>query len=512
MSGAMSIKGPRVSTAPMRVPQSPRRSIRVRVVDASASYLLSVSLLVARLRHMTVAKLSGIAETVLAPVATWVLFVAFAGQGVRNLVGWTWYGIITAASALAFFTLFALAGRRVTMRRLPWTIMAFTAICSLSIIWSAYTVETIAASAIMTMTTAVGVCLAIAFPLDQLMVLLLRALQLTLGLSLALELVVAIFIGHRIPPAYMLGWEYVPDSYYWVNALLFEGGPIQGIVANRNPLAFVALLTLIGVIVMCMSHRMSLGRTTWWIVLSVATLALTRSATVTMCAIAVMAVFAVALVLRAIPIERRRRAIRIALYAAAIGTVAVLAFHEPISEMLGREPDMSGRSYIWDRVLFLWEMRPLTGWGWIMYWAPWIPMFRYLVVRPDGTPTMQAHNAYIEALFQTGLIGFVALVIAVVWVTIHTVRAAARDIDGDLMILMPALLMTALVVQSFTESRLLSEGNWVLFTAIATWLTVRVSQPRLDDVTTGHGMRGKLPRQVRGSSSDDLTLAASVRY
>ena len=34
---------------------------------------------------------------------------------------------------------------------------------------------------------------------------------------------------------------------------------------------------------------------------------------------------------------------------------------------------------------------------------------------------------------------------------------------------LPALLITALVVQSFTESRLLSEGNWVVVCVLETW-------------------------------------------
>ena len=48
-----------------------------------------------------------------------------------------------------------------------------------------------------------------------------------------------------------------------------------------------------------------------------------------------------------------------------------------------------------------------------MYWEPWIPLFQTLVIRPDGTPTMSAHNAYVEALFQTGIVGALLIVVLI---------------------------------------------------------------------------------------------------
>ena len=37
--------------------------------------------------------------------------------------------------------------------------------------------------------------------------------------------------------------------------------------------------------------------------------------------------------------------------------------------------------------------------------------------------------------------------------------------------------MIAMFIQSFTESRLLFEGNWMLFVIIATWVKVRGEVP-----------------------------------
>lgn len=444
-----------------------------RVSETVEVGALPVTLLWERTRDALATRLGSRAESLLPPLGAWVFFVAFAGQGLRDTIGWGPFGVLTALSALVFAMVFIAAGRRVGLRRLPGPVIAYPLVCCLSLIWSAYRLETGAASLIMVLSTGIGVMLAIAFPLRSMMEALTRCLQWTLGISLGLEAFVAVVIGHRIPPLYMAGWEHVPDSYYWVNGLLLEGGPIQGFVGNRNPLAFIALLTLLCVVVMHLDGRMSLARTTLWVGLSVLTLGLTRSATVTVAAVACLAVLVVALVLRSLPCERRRSAMHVALAVGVLLALSAVAMHSQVSDLLGRDSDMTGRAEIWDRVLHLWSLHPLTGWGWIMYWVPWLPMFRYLVVRPDGTPTMQAHNAYVEALFQTGLIGAVVLVVAVVWVTRNVLRTALRDLDTDIMSLLPALLMTAMLVQSFTESRLLSEGNWVLFVALGTWLTVR---------------------------------------
>ena len=457
------------------VPTLRHRFLRAaaRVSETVEVGALPVTLLWERTRDALTARLGSRAEALLPPLGAWVFFVAFAGQGLRDLIGWGPFAVLTFLSALVFAMVFVAAGRRVGVRRLPGPVIAYPLVCCLSFVWSAYRLETAAASLVMVLSTAIGVMLAVAFPLRTMLDALTRCLQWTLGISLGLEAFVAVVIGHRIPPLYMLGWEHVPDSYYWVNGLLLQGGPIQGFVGNRNPLAFIALLALLCVVVTHLDGRMSLARTTLWVGLSVLTLGLTRSATVTVAAVGCLAVLVVALVLRSLPPERRRSALHIALGVALLLCLSALAMHTQVSDLLGRDSDMTGRAEIWERVLRLWSLHPLTGWGWIMYWAPWLPMFRYLVVRPDGTPTMQAHNAYVEALFQTGLIGAVVLVVAVVWVTRNVLRTALRDLDSDITSLLPALLMTAMLIQSFTESRLLSEGNWVLFVALGSWLTVR---------------------------------------
>lgn len=419
------------------------------------------------------------AHRLLPALGVWVFYVSFAGQGVRNIIGWIPFGVLAAVSMVVFAIVFRLTGREVTLRRTPTTVSGFVLWCCLSVMWSAYRPETLVAAALMVATTAMGVLMAIAFPLRQLLGILTVSLQWMLALSLGLELFVELIWREPLAPVYMWNWDHIPPSYYWIHGLLFEGGPIQGVFANRNPLGFGALLGLICFVMQWWLGIRSHVSAAAWSGLALLILALTRSATVALCAGSCVVVFLAIRYLRGIPRERRSLVSFRLLMAGVFGGVGAFAVADSIFTFLGRSTDLTGRGIIWERLLLLWEMKPILGWGWIMYWPPWIPMFRYLVVRPDGTPTMQAHNAYIEALFQTGVIGAVLLVICVLWSAYWMLKAALRASALDRSAVWAAVLLVALLVQSLSESRLLSEGNWVLFVAFATWLTVHGYRTRI---------------------------------
>ena len=123
---------------------------------------------------------------------------------------------------------------------------------------------------------------------------------------------------------------------------------------------------------------------------------------------------------------------------------------------------MSGRSVIWHAVAPLIAQRPLGGWGWFIGWPTDMEPFASLVIRPDGTPTNQAHNAYVEAALTTGFVGAAMITVAIVWTLYRVVKVAVAHIDDNLWDVIPAVIIIAMFLQSFTESRLLFEGNWMI--------------------------------------------------
>ena len=421
----------------------------------------------------------GPAERALAPLGGFIFFISWGVVAISNTVGWVGYGIVIGLSILAFLCAFIASGRRLTHQRISPAVMGYALVCCLTVFTSSFKLITLAAGALMMLTTVVGLMLAVAFPLRQLMKIFSSTMLLILAMSWLFEAFVSLVIRHPLAPLYMGSWSEVPPMYFWSNNELLHGGPIQGIVANRNPLAFIALLALLCVIVQYLDRQRSLVNALLWSGLSVLTLVFTRSATVSVAAVACMIVLITGVIYRQVSPAYKRRAKFIIIALALLAVVAALLGHSEISALLGRDSDMTGRSEIWERVLALWRMRPIAGWGWTMVWIPWIPMFRYLVVHPDGTPTMEAHNAWIEALFQTGVIGFAVLVLGMVWIAYKVYRTAFHQIDTEPLVLLPALLLTALLIQSLTESHLLYRGNWVLLCAIAGWLVIHVRESRV---------------------------------
>ncbi|MDO9395056.1 MAG: O-antigen ligase family protein, partial [Herbiconiux sp.] len=118
--------------------------------------------------------------------------------------------------------------------------------------------------------------------------------------------------------------------------------------------------------------------------------------------------------------------------------------------------------------------RPAFGWGWVSYWVPWVEPFTDLAVR-KGVTYLQAHNAWLDVWLQLGIAGLVVFIALVVgasyrawWFAVDLPRDALGAPRAQVLLtLAPALLLTALIAQSFFESRLLIEGGWALLVVIA---------------------------------------------
>ncbi len=151
---------------------------------------------------------------------------------------------------------------------------------------------------------------------------------------------------------------------------------------------------------------------------------------------------------------------------------------------------LTGRLDIWAAVTALIEQRPVLGWGWISYWAPWVEPFDDLVII-RGVRYLQAHNAWLDVLLQLGWIGLIVFTILIVTTG---ARVLSWSVDAPLgdqaptpaLLLLPGLLLTVLLVHSLAESRLLIEAGFVLLVYLAT-------ASRLRGVTVPPVMRERAP-------------------
>ena len=396
-------------------------------------------------------------------LATIGLFTLTAGDLWRYLLTWWGWGAIVAV--LLTLVIVELVRMRVDLRHLPFTLIAFLTLVLLSIIWSDYRVATVAGIALTFITTAFAVYLTSAFDPETFLRAFGTALRWILGLSLLFEFAVAAFIRHPVLPFFVdySHLKKIPAAYYWSRDLLFHGGQIQGIQGNSNLLALVALFAVIVFAVQGISRTASRVWLGFWTLIALGTLALTRSSTVLIALGAVILVGAFLLLVRRTDGVRRWLAYGGGVLVALLLGVVALVARAPILDFLGKHSDLTGRTEIWNKVITLADERPVAGWGWVSYWAPWVEPFKHLVV-VKGVTYYQAHDAWIDIYLQLGIIGLIVFGLLVLTTLVRSWLLALDAGRGrvPLVSIFPLLIVVALIVHSVAESRLLIEIGFAL--------------------------------------------------
>ena len=407
--------------------------------------------------------------------ASGVLFTVLAGQFWRNLLGWWGFGAIAIVVVVGSVVGLVLLKPDWMWRKFPKSIGVFLLLVTLSLAWSFYPGATAIGIVLQWMTTIAALFLALTLSWAELLRALSAALRWVLGLSILFELIVGLFVRQAVLPFWVdYGTDKVPDAFYWSRGLLFQGGPIEGIVASRNLLGFLALLALIVFWVQLAAGTVSRGRGAAWLVVAALMLALTRSATVTVAVGVVVLVLLFALWTRRASAEGRRPVYLTAAASVVAVIAALVAFTPQLLGVLGKSEDLTGRLDIWRSVTELASQRPVFGWGWVSYWMPWVEPFNDLAVR-KGVTYLQAHDAWLDVWLQLGVVGvvaFAALALSTLWRSWFLAvdrprRSVADTAPFEASALLPLLIMAALLAQSVAESRLLVEYGWVLLVVLA---------------------------------------------
>lgn len=424
--------------------------------------------------------------------AATVLFVVFAGDGIPNLVHWVGWAVICAAAATWGITILVRA--RPSLRRPPPALALFLAWCLVTVVWSHWRVPTIASFLPQVLSTVMAFVIATTLSWRRIVDAVSLALRWVLWGSLLLELVVAVIVRHPVVPVWTHYTGHVPDAFFFSRAELLTGGRIQGLPGNANLLAMVALLAAVVVAVQWAEGRMRRVRAIGWLTVATVVFCLTRSSTVIVAAVVTALVLLAALAIRRIPTERRTPRYLLGL-AVAVALVAVAVVAErPILALLGKGSDLTGRSDIWAAVWGMVQQHPVLGWGWIGYWWPNQEPLNHLAIR-NGVVYLQAHNAYLDIWMQVGIVG---LVLFVLYLGATTVRAwwnatafsygpDQRPLPFTPVSLAPILIVTALLVQAFAESRLLYESYWILVAILA--IKTRIVLVGEEPASTADGAR-----------------------
>lgn len=398
------------------------------------------------------------------------MFTLLSGDAWRYSITWFGWGVVALAIVVGWG---AVAMRRqVNLRRIPIAVGTLLGLMAASVIWSYYPGAT-AIGIIATGATAfVGIVMAHTVSLEQLLRALGVASRFIIGLSLAFELAVAIVVRRPVLPLWVSYDEPIPLAFFWSRNLLFEGGRIQGIPGNANLLAFAALIAVIVFAIQLAERRVGQAAGWGWLGAALVTLALTRSSTVIVAGLVALTALVVLIVARRLSTRGQLTLYGLTALAAGSAVVLALTLREQLLDLLGRSDDLTGRLDIWASVVALIEQRPVLGWGWVSYWAPWVEPFDDLVII-RGVRYLQAHNAWLDVLLQLGWVGLIVFTILIVTTG---ARVLSWSVDAPLgdqaatpaLRLLPALLLTVLLVHSLTESRLLIEAGFVLLVYLAT--------------------------------------------
>jgi O-antigen ligase len=261
-------------------------------------------------------------------------------------------------------------------------------------------------------------------------------------------------------------------------------GKWSGMYVNRNSLGLVLSLGLLGLIfqLRTMSERRGWLRALGIFMGFVLIATKSRSGP-----IALVAALAVALVIHVIR-RVRGRALRtgpaayVVFATLATGGLFVHWYWYDILHRLGRAPDLSARTFVWQLVRWFTHLRPWTGWGFEAIWANERAIGQAQAAKGSmgraivGGWPFSAHNGYYEVILGVGYIGFAVLA---VFLAVTVWRAFERAWLGDDVIsLWPISLVVFALTMNFSESLFISsEAMWVLVVATA----VAVSGRRVAD-------------------------------
>jgi exopolysaccharide production protein ExoQ len=426
-----------------------------------------------------------------------VLFTGLAGDFWRNLLGWYGYGAVIAIIVAASITVLVHRRKSLRLGQLPYPLLAFLLLATVSIAWSYYPGSSAMGATAQWVTTAAAVTVATVLSWPEILLVLGTVLRVILGLSFLFEFIVAVFIRHPVLPVWVVpdNPDKIPQLAYWSRDLLFHGGKIQGIIGNSSLLAMIALLAIIVFAIQLASRSVGRFWGWFWIAVAAITLAIAQSATIYVALVIVVIVALMALLVRAASTPRARGLAYAGIAAAVVVVAAVgILLRSPILKVLGKSSELTGRTDIWNEVIRLAEQRPVFGWGWVSYWTPWVEPFKSFL-KKGGVQVMHAHDAWLDVWLQLGILGlivFIALVLSTLvrsWFMATDRTVTAPDAAGhhSWLTLLPLLILTAQLVQSVAESRILIEGGWALLVlwAVKTKLTPLDTEAAPIPVDTG---------------------------
>jgi len=142
-------------------------------------------------------------------------------------------------------------------------------------------------------------------------------------------------------------------------------------------------------------------------------------------------------------------------------TVLMLAIPDEMFALIGKERTLTGRTDIWDALIYSIQQKPLLGYGYGVYWDdPLGPSYYVRIMLEWGVPS--AHNGWIETWLSVGLIGVVMFSIYYMVTLFLAIDRIKRGGAETYWVVISTLVFLML---SMSESAILQQNElgWVIF-------------------------------------------------
>lgn len=180
--------------------------------------------------------------------------------------------------------------------------------------------------------------------------------------------------------------------------------------------------------------------------------------------------------------------------ASLVGTLLVTANLGPITQMLGKDITLTGRTQLWQDILPEIYERPIFGSGFRAFFLGFDSPAHELWVKNTWHPP-SAHNGALAVLLELGVVGLAILL----WVLARLLQRGAVYVrfDSSSQGLFPLGLLSIVVLQSVTESGVFDTPYGVLLLTA----TLTALSPAGLGSPNGAGSDGAVP-QVRAAKQD----------
>ena len=262
-----------------------------------------------------------------------------------------------------------------------------------------------------------------------------------------------------------------------------RGPSWRGIYQHKNALGVAMCWSAVVFLLLTLKSRRKYRRLVWlsFSGLSAALVVLSNSAT----ALVVLVMLVILLLLYSALRQTYSLIVPLLIITILVGgtvTMVLLSYQNTLLEALGRDPTLTGRTFIWVAALDMaWE-HPWLGYGFSAFWQGYEGQgsaYVLNVVRTQAETGLfnvgTAHNGFLDLGLDLGLLGVSVFALGFVFAFLRAVALVRSTKTAEWFL--PLMYLTFVLLYSLDERTFLFQPFWVLYVAMVVNVSYRTTTP-----------------------------------